>query len=154
MRTGRGFGFLVVAALAASAGRASGTKPTVKSVGESLMCQCGCPETVTLCNHTSCSSRGEMQERIEKEIAAGKGEAAILQDFILTYGVKVLATPPARGFNLTVWVLPLAGFLGGLAVVMLFVRRWRKPQAEGRPQVDSKLLAAVEEEMRKAGVGD
>lgn len=154
MRTGRGFELLIVAALAATAGRARDAKPTVKSVGESLMCQCGCPETVTLCNHTSCASRSEMQEKIEKEIAAGKGETVILQDFVLTYGVKVLATPPARGFNLTVWVLPIAGFLAGLAVVMLFVRRWRQPRAEARAEVDSKLLAEVEEEMRKAGVGD
>lgn len=132
-------------------------KPTARSVGEGLICQCGCNMTVNGCNHPECSSRTEMQAMIGKEIRAGKDETTILQDFVLHYGVKVLATPPAKGFNLAVWVLPVIGVLGGLVVVIWVVRRLRKPSAEtpsipGGP-VDSKLLQAVEEEMKSLGLG-
>jgi cytochrome c-type biogenesis protein CcmH/NrfF len=133
------------------------TKPSVKSLGESLTCQCGCGQTVTGCNHYECASRTEMQASIQKEIAAGKAEATILQDFVLRYGVKVLSTPPARGFNSLVWILPGVGLVAGLAVLMAITRRWRKPVTEARgavpASIDPKLLGAVEEEMKSSKVG-
>lgn len=142
--------------LVVSSALAATSKPTVKSVGEGLMCQCGCAETVTLCNHLNCWSRTEMQALIQKQIDAGKDETAIVQDFVLRYGVKVLATPPASGFNLTVWVLPGASVIFGLVVLIVLARSWgkkpRPPRAAPPGAIDPKLLAAVEEEMRKSGV--
>ncbi len=146
----------VLLALASAWGKT--TQPTAKSLGESLSCQCGyCYQTVTGCNHYGCPSRTEMQALIQKEIAAGKDETTIVQDFVLRYGVKVLSTPPARGFNLAVWILPAVGLVSGLIVLIVIARRWRKPPAEPRPpvpaSVDPKLLAAVEEEIRSSKVG-
>jgi len=132
---------------------AAASKPTLKSIGEALICQCGCGQTVYGCNHFECASRAEMNKLIEKEIAAGKDETTILQDFVKQYGVQVLASPPARGFTIMAWVLPGLGLIVGLVVVIAFVRRWRKPpakpdQAPPAP-IDPKLLEAVEEEMKK-----
>jgi cytochrome c-type biogenesis protein CcmH/NrfF len=46
----------------------------------------------------------------------------------IRYGVQVLSTPPAHGFNLAVWILPSVGLLVGLGFVVVIVRRWkRKP---------------------------
>ncbi|HKS95079.1 MAG TPA: cytochrome c-type biogenesis protein CcmH [Terriglobia bacterium] len=132
------------------------TKPTVQSIGAGVVCQCGCNFPVATCNHEVCSSRDEMKAMAAKEIAAGKDETAILQDFVLRYGVKVLATPPASGFNLSVWILPGVGLIAGLAVVLVLVRRWRTPPAPpaGPPEsrVDPATLAAVEEEMKTSGL--
>jgi cytochrome c-type biogenesis protein CcmH len=93
-----------------------------------------------------------MQASIQKEIGAGKKESAILQDFVLRYGVKVLSTPPASGFNLTVWILPALSLVAGLAILIVVTRRWRKPPAEPgtsvRIELDSKLRAAVEDELK------
>ena len=130
--------------------------PSLKSVGDGLICQCGCSQTVTGCNHYVCSSRTEMQASIQKEIDAGKAETTILQDFVLRYGVKVLSTPPATGFNQLVWILPGVGLVGGLTILILMARRWRTPSAESQaklpPAVDPKLRAAVEEEMKTSGI--
>ncbi len=130
-------------------------KPNLKSLGEALTCQCGCNQTVNGCNHFECSSRTEMQAQVQKEIGAGKTETTILQDFVLRYGVKVLATPPAKGFNLTVWILPLVCLTAGLAFVIGVARRWRKPKGaapeRSRASLDPKVLAAVEEEMKASG---
>ncbi len=97
-----------------------------------------------------------MKAMAQKEIAAGKDETTILQDFVLRYGVKVLATPPASGFNLSVWILPGVGLILGLAVVMALARRWRKPprppEGPRGTTIDPATLAAVEEEMKTTGL--
>lgn len=144
--------------LAATVGKAAAAKPTMESVGSGLVCQCGCNGIVSQpCQHYECAYHAEMRAMIQKEIAEGKDEAAIRQDFILRYGVQVLAVPPAKGFNLTVWLLPGIGLLAGLALVVVIVRRWRGPAAlaaapSPRP-VDPKLIAAVEKEIRSSGLG-
>ncbi len=148
---------LVVGMFATASALGSGSKPTLKSVGDGLICLCGvCNMTLNSCNHYLCSSRTEMQALIQKEIAGGKDETTILQDFVLRYGVKVLSTPPARGFNLTVWVLPGVGLIAGLVVLIAITKRWRKPSTQARKaapvSVDPKLLAAVEEEMKTSGL--
>jgi cytochrome c-type biogenesis protein CcmH len=141
---------LLALLMEAVAFRAS-TKPTVKSLGDALICQCGCNQTVNECNHLECPSQAEMRAMAAKEIAAGKDETTILQDFVLRYGVKVLASPPTKGFNITVWILPGIGLLAGLALVVFIVRRWRTPTAEAAPAapIDPKVLAAMEAEMKK-----
>jgi cytochrome c-type biogenesis protein CcmH len=150
--------FILTAMLlfAALSALAAATKPTHNSIGQALMCQCGCGQTVYSCNHFECASRAEMNARIDKEIAAGKEETTILQDFVKQYGVQVLSSPPAKGFNLMAWLLPGLGLIVGLAVVIGFVRRWRYPPATSdQPPpapIDPKILEAVDEEMKKASV--
>jgi cytochrome c-type biogenesis protein CcmH/NrfF len=66
------------------------------------------------------------------------------------YGPQVLAQPPASGFNLTVYVLPPAIFLGGLALLAYTLPKWRErsrrtpPLAAGAPlsSDDSRRLDA------------
>jgi cytochrome c-type biogenesis protein CcmH len=44
---------------------------------------------------------------------------------VAQYGPQVLAQPPASGFNLTVYILPPAVFLGGLALLAYTLPKWR-----------------------------
>src|SRR5579863_1980899 len=104
-------------------------KTTAQQIEGGLTCECGCQQTVSGCNHEGCGSKAEMQAMAEKEVAAGKDSATILQDFVLKYGTQVLSTPPPSGFNLTVWILPICGGLIGLALVIVLVRRWRQAPA-------------------------
>jgi len=134
-------------------GDSSPAKTTPQAIEGAVICQCPCNMTVSACNHEGCASKAEMQALAEKEVASGKGATTILQDFVLRYGVKVLATPPPNGFNLTVWILPALGAIVGLALAVLVVRRWRRPLAGATPAetaaVDREILAEVEEEMRR-----
>jgi cytochrome c-type biogenesis protein CcmH/NrfF len=142
----------------AASGLAANGKPTLKSVGSGLVCQCGCNIPVSEpCQHYECSYHAEMRALIQKEIAEGKDETAIHQDFVLRYGVQVLAAPPTKGFNLTVWILPGAGLLAGLLAVVIIARRWRGPIKEKASAptapMDPKLLAAIENEIKSSGLG-
>ena len=149
---------LVIGLSLASMTRAdSPRKPTLESIGDQVMCLCGCVATLNHCPHRDCATVAEMRPVISQEIAAGKDETTILQDLAIRYGVQVLAAPPARGFSLTAWILPSVGLLAGFSLVVGVARRWRKPRpalagADAKP-LDPKLLAAVEEEMKSAGMG-
>jgi len=134
--------------------RADGSKkPTLESIGDQVMCLCGCVATLNHCPHRDCATVAEIRPVIEKEIAEGKDETTILQDLAIRYGVQVLAAPPTKGFSLTAWILPGVGLLAGLWLVVGVVRRWRKPSpvpaSIQTTSLDPKLLAAVEEEMKE-----
>jgi cytochrome c-type biogenesis protein CcmH/NrfF len=129
-------------------------KTTAHQIENGLTCLCGCQQTVSGCNHEGCGSKAEMQAMAEKEVASGKDSAAILQDFVLKYGTKVLSTPAPTGFNLTVWVLPILGGIVGLSAVLMIVRRWRHAPATapvGPAPIDPEAMAEVEEEMKRLG---
>jgi len=130
-------------------------RPTLESIGNKVYCLCGCVTTLNRCPHlpSECASRAEMEALIRKDIRAGKTEKAILNDFTAAYGVRVLASPPAHGFDLAVWILPGVGLMVGLILVVVIVKRWRHRSNPVEPDdesaIDPKLMAAVEEEMKR-----
>ena len=148
------FGVLAAGLLAASVawGDTPG-KPSVDSIGNQVMCVCGgCVAPLNQCPMLECAEKAEMRAFIKKEIADGKDETAILQDISIRYGVQALTAPPAKGFNLAVWILPGVGLLAGLGMVVVIVRRWRRKPAivpvPSSASRDPKVLTAVEEEMK------
>jgi cytochrome c-type biogenesis protein CcmH/NrfF len=67
--------------------------------------------------------------------AAGRSRADVEAELLERYGDQILALPPARGFGLTAYAIPVAVFLAGGAVVALFLRRQtREARAELRPR--------------------
>jgi cytochrome c-type biogenesis protein CcmH/NrfF len=143
-------------------GSALGVQPktSLEKVGSQVYCQCGCVTTLNHCPHlpSQCQSRAEITGVILQGIHKGETEPAILQDLARRYGVQVLAAPPAKGFDLAAWVLPGFGLVIGLFAVLLVIKYLRdaprsKPVGEDVP-VDDKIMAAVEEEMKKAVMSD
>lgn len=125
-----------------------------KDIGNKVYCLCGCVTTLNHCPMLHCAEKEETRGIIRADLEKGMAEPAILQDLVNRYGEKVLAAPPAHGFNLTAWVLPGIGLLIGLLLAIAFVRKWRRPalQAAGgpaAPAVDDNVRSAVEEEMKK-----
>lgn len=126
-----------------------------KDIGNNVYCMCGgCVTSLNTCPMQFCEVKEGMHSIIRADLEQGKAEPAILQDLVDRYGEKVLAAPPARGFNLTAWLLPGVGLLIGLFLAITIVRRWRRPTAEavapaGAPPLDESVLSAVEEEMKK-----
>jgi len=149
---------LVVSLLVVLPARADDArKPTIEALGNEVQCPCGCVAPLNQCPMLDCAEKVEMRNFIKREIAGGKDETAILQDISIRYGVQALTAPPAKGFNLAVWILPSVGLLAGLGFVVVIVRRWkRKPALALAPASathDPKVLTAVEEEMKSTGLG-
>jgi cytochrome c-type biogenesis protein CcmH len=150
--------FLVCLLFAASQARGDDApKPTEEAIGNQVMCVCGgCVAPLNQCPMLECAEKAQMRALIKKEIAEGKNETAILQDISIRYGVHALTAPPAKGFNLAVWLLPGIGLLVGLGVVVVIVRRWKGKPSQSPNRVaaspDPKVLKAVEEEMKATGI--
>ena len=148
---------LAVFVFAASMARGdTGRIPTVESIGSGVQCSCGCVAPLSQCPMLDCAEKAEMRAFIKKEIADGKDEDAIRTDLAARYGVKVLTSPPAKGFNLAVWILPGVGLMMGLGIAVVLVRRWKhKPDPSpvaSKLAHDPKVLEAMEEEMKATGM--
>jgi cytochrome c-type biogenesis protein CcmH len=59
-------------------------------------------------------------------IARGDTKAQIERALVANYGPAVLGKPPAHGFNLSVYILPPAILLAGLAILAVTLPRWRR----------------------------
>jgi cytochrome c-type biogenesis protein CcmH len=144
---------VLVLALVSVAMAAQAPSQIEKDIGDKVYCLCGCVTSLNTCPHPNCEVKDEMLRIIRADLKEGKAEPAILQDLVNKYGEKVLAAPPAHGFNLTAWILPGVGLLIGLFLAIGIVRRWRRPAAQGAAPagapVDENVLNAVEEEMKK-----
>ena len=68
------------------------------------------------------------QERdyIRTLIAQGLTKKQIEQNLVAQYGVGVLGRPPAHGFNLTIYLLPPAILVVGIAIIAITLPRWRR----------------------------
>ena len=79
-----------------------------------------------------------MKGQVRDLLSRGYTEEQILQYFELSYGQFVLLKPKFQGVNVLVWLLPVVVLLGGVAVVMMKMKKLsaaRPPAAE--PKADA-----------------
>ncbi len=110
---------LVASASAASAPR---VRTSLTDVEDEVMCV-ACHEALAV----SQSPEAEAERRLIRHlISTGESKAQIKTELVAQYGQAVLALPTARGFNLTVYILPPAMLLAGLALLAFTLPRWRR----------------------------
>ena len=124
-------------------------------VGAKLKCMCnGCDQSAARCYHVGgaysgpCDTAKTMLKEIEANFATGLNDQQVLDAMIKEYGPLAYVEPPKTGFGLVAWVMPVLYLLGGLALVVVVMKRWRKrpvavaatPGASGL-QVSLELLA-------------
>ena len=120
--------FLAVVTLAMVLGGAAALAPLASahvsfdSVVDQFMCT-SCHEPLNQVNSPQAiSEKQTLQGLVNKGLTLGQIKSAM----VAQYGPQVLAQPPASGFNLTVYVLPPAVFLGGLALLAYTLPKWRE----------------------------
>lgn len=86
----------------------------------------------------------EERDYIRGLIAQGLDKPEIERQLVAQYGPSVLARPPARGFDLTVYLIPAAIVLLGLGVLAVVLPRWRRAAREqrSRPRLSPALAPA------------
>ncbi len=61
---------------------------------------------------------------IRARLATGQTREQILDAYVSQYGKRVLAEPPAEGFDLTLHLMPVALLLAGTGIVIAVIRRF------------------------------
>ena len=91
---------------------------------------------------------GQMRGIIRERLAAGESPAQVQRYFVDRYGEWILLSPPRRGFNLLVWLLPLAAVVVGLAAAATLIWRWSHRTRGARP-APAAVDAAMSERIRR-----
>ncbi|MDQ2791021.1 MAG: cytochrome C biosynthesis protein [Pseudonocardiales bacterium] len=71
-----------------------------------------------------------MRRAVAEQVAAGRGDAEIIDYFRARYGDWVLLDPPFRGTTALLWLLPAAATLVGVAILLARARRVVPPAGE------------------------
>ncbi|GAH15374.1 unnamed protein product, partial [marine sediment metagenome] len=77
----------------------------------------------------------DWREVIRIKLGEGEGEEEIKEYFEIQYGPRALAQPPASGFTLAVWILPLVAIVVGGFLFSRYMRRIRSSDASYRKEV-------------------
>lgn len=103
----------------------------VNRVAKQLYCPV-CPNTpLDVCETQACR---DWRELIRERLVAGDDDQEIIDYFVDQYGQRVLAEPPAEGFNILVWLMPGSVLVAGLIALVVILRSWaaRRPDAVAR----------------------
>ena len=94
----------------------------------------------------------QMRAIIRERLAAGESPADVQRYFVDRYGEWILLSPPRRGFNLLVWLLPLAAVVVGVAATGALVWRWthgRRGVRTTPPPVDPAMSERIRRELER-----
>jgi cytochrome c-type biogenesis protein CcmH/NrfF len=141
---------LAIVVAAAALAQTASEKPSgdVRRVGARLACQCGCKDSVATCSMLECSFSKPAKERIAQMQAVGMSDEQIIQAFVRDYGPGIYLAPP----NAWGWIVPYASVLLGLAMIWLFVKKYRKPRALaeiGSIETDDPALQKYKDQIEK-----
>lgn len=130
--------FVVVAFLAVGVARTSGPQTPsdrVDAVTQRVACPvCDGESVFESQNNASRAIRNEVTELVRLNELDDDGIIAFIEN---RYGADILLVPRASGFDALVWVLPVMGFVIGLAALALVFRRWRRAVEESGSATDA-----------------
>jgi cytochrome c-type biogenesis protein CcmH len=157
-------GFLLLSMLislipltAVSAQESTPYEPTddeVNAIAKELYCPVCENVPLDVCGTQACA---QWRALIREKLIAGWTEDEIKAFFSNQYGDRVLAEPPARGFNWLVYVIPPLVFVAGAIFLYRGFSAWRQladePEddlaVETEPEIQDEYLARLEEELKK-----
>ena len=127
-----------------------------QAIDKGLMCPICAGETIDQSQSTLAQ---QMREVVREKLAAGETGDQIIAYFVERYGESILAAPKKAGFSLVAWGMPVLGIVFGVGVLVLVVRRMRRPASQ-EPQGSSAhagsgdgemspYLAVVDEDLRQ-----
>ncbi len=153
---------LLLGLVAAGVAYAQQPQPTpsddqVNAIARQLYCPV-CENTpLDVCGTTACA---QWRELIRQKLAAGWSEQAIKDYFVQQYGARVLGSPPLKGLNVLVYIIPPLAIIGGVYILYRAYRSWKRPvqpapiaSTNEAPPVPSaaqdEYIKRLEEEVRK-----
>lgn len=144
-------GLVIGAAWAQTGSPAGPTDDQVNAIAKQLYCPVCENIPLDVCGTQACE---QWRELIRQKLAEGWSENQIKQYFVDQYGDRVLATPPARGLNWLVYIVPPVAILAGAFILYRAFKIWQS-QAVSEPSADTpapsqdEYVLRLEEELRK-----
>lgn len=126
------------------------TDNEVNAIAKQMYCPV-CENTpLDVCPTQACA---EWRELIREKLAEGWNEVQIKAYFVDQFGDRVLATPPARGINWLVYLIPPLAFLFGGFILFRAFKSWKRQgptisNTSAQP-ASSEYVDRLEEELRK-----
>lgn len=122
----------------------------VNAIAKQLYCPVCENIPLDVCPTKACA---QWRELIREKLALGWSEKQIKDYFVAQYGGRVLATPPVRGLNWLVYVVPPLAFLLGVFILYRAVRLWRRAATpvettDSTEASSDDYVAQLEEELR------
>jgi cytochrome c-type biogenesis protein CcmH/NrfF len=94
--------------------------PRLRSLAAKMRCNCGCGDVLAECSHPECKTREPLKQEIARALQQGKSDEQVLEAMGARHGATILLVPPFRGFDMLLWIVPIAG-----AVLAVGVFTWR-----------------------------
>jgi cytochrome c-type biogenesis protein CcmH len=134
---------------------ASEQHPTLHELEGQLMCPtCGTPLDMS-----EAPAANRIRAFITARIRAGDTRSEIMDKLVAQFGPEIRAAPPASGFGLLAWLLPLVALVGGGVVIGFYAWRWSHsrepapvggaPEQNGRAPLDPDVERRLEEELAR-----
>ena len=143
---------LALVALAAAPAAAVAPKTTLPAMEQQVMCAV-CRTPLAVANGPQADAE---RRQISRLIAQGKSEQQIKDALVAQYGERVLALPNDHGFNLAVYVVPILVLVGGIALLLVALPRWRRmararaaAPAAAAPTISPEDTARLDEELAR-----
>jgi cytochrome c-type biogenesis protein CcmH len=116
---------VLVVALVIGSGVLSSSPPTAAQRAGSIESSLRCPSCEDLSvAESSASTAVTVRATVAQLIAEGRTDQQIESFLVARYGASIVLDPPARGWSLLVWLLPLLGGVAALAgLVTVLIRR-------------------------------
>lgn len=151
-------GLLVVGVVSAQQLQPTPSDDQVNAIARQLYCPV-CENTpLDVCPTTACA---QWRDLIRQKLGEGWTDQAIKDYFVNQYGARVLGTPPPKGLNLLVYIIPPLAILAGAYVLFHAYRSWKRPSPQlgpiesadnppvGQNKVRDEYIQRLEDEVRK-----
>lgn len=124
------------------------TDNQVSEISKELMCPVCRGQTVAESNSDLAN---DFRDVIRNKLLEGKSKEEILTYFTSRYGDSVLASPPAKGFRLLIWLLPLVVLILGFLLLSSFLKSKSKKimKVGNADNMNKEYLEEVDNELSK-----
>ena len=139
---------LALLAFVPAAGAAT-PRTTLNDVEDEVMCPtCGTPLNLA----TDAPLANDERALIRRLIAQGETKDQIKHRLVQEFGPNVLALPRARGFDLSVYLVPIVLAVAGLLAIAVLALRWRRRRpavAAAPPDLDPADARRVDSDLAR-----
>lgn len=127
------------------------TDDEVNAIAKQLYCPVCENIPLDVCGTQACE---QWRQLIREKLSQGWSEAQIKQYFVDQYGDRVLATPPPRGLNWLVYLVPPLAIGLGAYILYRAIQAWKRPALASptleSPSIpDDEYVRRLEEELKK-----